>query len=177
MGNTAINTLPERITAYRAYKNGKDLMGVVDVELPKVAYLTETLKGAGILGEMETPSVGQTKPLEVKITFRTPETDMINLMDCVGHDIEFRSAIQKFDAASGSRSFDQDRVIIRGFPSETELPKLESGGGSSSISLNCVYLKYEKNGVTLLEIDKLNYKFVVNGNDSLATIREALGLI
>ena len=172
-----INTLPERITAYRAYKNAKELLGVVDVELPKVSYITETLKGAGILGEIETPSVGQTKPLKVKINFRTPEADMIGLLDCAGHDLEFRSAIQKYDAAGGSRSFDVDRVVVRGFPSEGELPKLESNGGSSSIELDCVYLKYEKNGSTLLEIDKLNYKFVVNGNDSLATIREALGLI
>lgn len=175
--NVGTNTLPERITAYRAYKNGKDLLGVADVELPKVQYITEAIKGAGILGEIETPSVGQTKPLKVKISFRTPEADMINLADCVGHDLEFRSAIQKFDAGNGSRSFDTDRVVVRGFPSEMELPKLESGGGASSIELDCVYLKYEKNGTTMLEIDKLNYKFVVNGNDSLATIREALGLI
>jgi P2 family phage contractile tail tube protein len=175
---TAINTLPERIVGYRAYKNGKDLLGVVDVELPKIQYLTEAIKGAGILGELETPTTGQTKALKVKITFRTNDTDMIGLLDCSGQDLEFRSAIQKYDSSSGSRSFDAHRVVVRGFPSEGELGKLESGAaGGSSVELECVYLKYVMQGVTVLEIDKLNYKYVVNGNDTLSAVREALGLL
>lgn len=173
-----INPLPERVVGYRAYKNGKDLIGVADVELPKIQYITEAIKGAGILGELETPTTGQTKSLKARITFRTNDTDMINLLDCAGHDLEFRSAIQKYDQSTGARSFDSHRIVIRGFPSEGELGKLESGAsGNSSIELECVYLKYVINDVTVLEIDKLNYKFVVNGNDSLSPVREALGLI
>jgi len=174
----SINAIPERIVGYRVYKSGADLLGVADVELPKIQYITDTLKGAGILGELETPTIGQTKSLKVKINFRTTTTGMISLLDCSGHDLEFRSAVQKYDVSSGERSLDANRIVIRGFPSEGELEKLESGGAnSSSVELECVYLKYVINGVTVLEIDKLNYKYVVNGNDSLSLIRSALGII
>lgn len=171
------NILPERIVGYRAYKNGTDMLGVVDVDLPKISYINETIKGAGILGELETPTTGQTKSLKTKITFRTNDGDMVGLLDCSGHDLEFRSAIQKYDQAKGLRSFDSHRIVIRGFPSEGELGKLEAGAsGNSSVELECVYLKYVINEETVLEIDKLNYKFVVNGVDLLANVREALGL-
>jgi P2 family phage contractile tail tube protein len=173
-----INTIPERIVGHRVYRNGKDLLGVADVELPKIQYITETLKGAGILGELETPTTGQTKALKTKINFRTTTPDMISLLDCSGHDLEFRAAIQKYDVSSGGRSFNADRIVIRGFPSEGELGKFESGAsGNSSVELECVYLKYVINDVTVLEIDKLNYKYVVNGVDSLSVVREALGLL
>jgi len=173
-----INVMPERITGYRAYQDGVDLLGVVDVELPKIQLLSETLKGAGILGEIETPTVGQTKPLKVKINFRTTNKPMLKLLECTGHNLEFREAVQKYDLAAGKRSYDKIRVVVNGFPSEGELEKLESNGAnSSSIELNCVYLKYVINDETVLEIDKINYKYVVNGNDSLSIVREALGLI
>ncbi|MBU2701687.1 P2 family phage contractile tail tube protein [Sporomusaceae bacterium BoRhaA] len=176
MGN--VNIMPERITGYRVYKDSVDLLGVVDVELPKIQLISDTIKGAGILGEIETPTVGQTKPMKVKINFRTTNKPMLNLLECVGHNLEFREAVQKYDLAGGGRSYDKNRIIVRGFPSEGELEKLESNGAnSSSIELNCIYLKYVINDETVLEIDKINYKYIVNGNDSLSIVRDALGLI
>jgi len=173
-----INVLPERIVGYRAYQDGGELLGVVDVELPKISLQGETIKGAGILGEMETPTIGYTKGLKLKINFRTTNSPMINLMECVGHNLEFREAVQKYDTSTGRRSYDQIRIVVRGFPSEMELEKLESNGAnSSSIELNLVYLKYVFNDTTALEIDKINYKYVVNGNDTLSKVRDILGLL
>jgi Phage tail tube protein FII len=172
-----INVLPERIAGYRAYKDGNVLLGVVDVELPKISLQSETIKGAGILGEMETPTIGYTKALKLKINFRTTNLPMLGLLECVGHSLEFRSAVQKYDSAAGSRSYDKVRIVVRGFPSEGELEKLESNGANaSSIELNLVYLKYIINDTTALEIDKINYKYVVNANDTLSEVRDALGL-
>lgn len=171
-----INVLPERIVGYRAYKDGNTLLGLVDVELPKISLQGETLKGAGILGEMETPTMGYTKALTAKLNFRTTTAQMLSLMECVGHSIEFRDAVQKYDPAAGKRTFDKVRIVVIGFPSTAELEKLESNGANaSSIELNLIYIKYVINDIVALEIDKVNYKYVVNGNDTLAVVREALG--
>lgn len=172
-----VNVMPERIVGYRAYRDGTELLGVVDVELPKISLQGETIKGAGILGEMETPTIGYTKALKTKINFRTTTAQMLSLMECAGHNIEFRHAVQKYDPASGNRSYDKARIVVRGFPSEAELEKLESNGAnSSSIELNLIYIKYVLNDTTMLEIDKVNYKYVVNGTDTLSDVRDALGL-
>ncbi|MBP2655891.1 MAG: major tail tube protein [Firmicutes bacterium] len=173
----SVNTIPERLVDYRVYLSGSDLLGVADVELPKIQFQTESLKGAGILGELETPTVGMTKSLKAKITFRTTTAAMVSLLDCSGHDLEFRSVAQKCDA-SGGRAYDANRIVIRGFPSEGELGKLDKGAsGNSSIELECVYLKYVINDSTVLEIDKLNYIFKVGGTDLLSTIKTALGIV
>jgi len=174
----SINPIPERIHDYRVYKSGSTFLGTADVELPKVQYNTESVKGAGILGELETPTIGQTKSLKTKINFRTTTSEMISLLDCVGHDLEFRSAIQKYDVSSGKRGIDGHRIVIRGFPTEGELGKLEqNGANNSSIELECVYLKYVINDTTVLEIDKLNYVYKVSGTDLLSDVKTALGII
>ncbi|MDT8901834.1 phage major tail tube protein [Anaeroselena agilis] len=173
-----VNMIPERIVDYRVYKAGTDLIGTADVELPKVQYITEALKGAGILGEIETPTIGQTKSLRTKINFRTITAGQFSLMDCVGHDMEFRSAVQKYDNSSGARGIDSARYVIRGFPTEGDFGKLEQGGANSnSIELECVYFKVVINDTTVLEIDKLNYVFSVNGTDILADVKTALGIV
>ena len=41
---------------------------------------------------------------------------------------------------------------------------------SSSITLNVTYFKYEQDGVTIFELDKINPKLVVNDNDLLSDI-------
>ena len=41
---------------------------------------------------------------------------------------------------------------------------------SSSITLNVTYFKYEQDGFTIFELDKINPKLVVNGNDLLSDI-------
>jgi len=173
----SVNVLPERIVDYRVYLSGTTLLGVADVELPKIQFQTEPLKGAGILGELDTPTVGMTKSLKAKINFRTTTAAMVSLLDCVGHDLEFRSVAQKVDA-SGSRSYDSSRIVVRGFTSDGELGKLTQGAsGNSTIELECVYLKYVINDSTVLEIDKLNYIFKVSGTDLLSTIKTALGIV
>lgn len=176
--STGTRIIPERIIDWRAYKGGKDLLGSVDVELPKVQYMAEAIKGAGIAGELETPTTGQVKSLKTKITFRTNDGNMVGLLDCAGHDLEFRAAIQEYDAAGGKREITSHRIVVRGFPTEGDFGKLEKGGaGGSSIELELIYFKYEIAGNTILEIDKLNYKCVINGTDTLSSVREALGLI
>lgn len=174
---SGVNLIPERIVDYRAYKDGSTLLGTVDVDLPKIQYMNEAIKGAGILGELETPTVGMTKSLKTKITFRTTTAAMISLLECVGHSLEFRSAVQKTNA-SGETAVESQRIVVRGFPSEGELGKLDKGAsGGSSIELECIYLKYVINDTTVLEIDKLNYVFIVGGTDILSDVKTALGII
>jgi len=174
---SSVNSIPERLVDFRVYSNGSTLLGVADVELPKVQFQTAQLKGAGILGELETPTVGMTKSLKTKITFRTTTSAMVSLLDCAGHSLEFRGVVQKCDA-SGNRGYESCRVVVRGFPSEGELGKMDKGAsGNSSIELECAYLKYVISDSTVLEIDKLNYIFKVGGTDLLSTIKTALGIV
>ena len=50
--------VPEKLINFRVYEDGDDLVGVADVTLPTLDAMTETVKGAGIAGEVESPVMG-----------------------------------------------------------------------------------------------------------------------
>lgn len=58
------NVVPEKLINFRAYNDGNDLLGVTDVQLPSLDAMTETVKGAGIAGEVDSPVLGHFGSME-----------------------------------------------------------------------------------------------------------------
>lgn len=72
---------PEQTIAYRVYHDGNDLIGVATLEMPEVKYMTETLSGSGVAGEIENPTIGITESLSVKFSFTSVETKIFHTLD------------------------------------------------------------------------------------------------
>lgn len=57
--------LPSLLVNFRVYDgDSNDMIGVADVELPKLEAMTETLKGAGVSGEIDMPVLGHYASME-----------------------------------------------------------------------------------------------------------------
>lgn len=57
-------------------------------------------------------------------------------------------------------------------PKGVDLGKLSPGKATGTKNtFEVIYIKVEENGKTLLELDKLNFVYIVNGVDILAVIR------
>ena len=52
------NKVPERLINFRVYNDGNDLLGVANVDLPSIEAMSDTVSGAGIAGEVESPILG-----------------------------------------------------------------------------------------------------------------------
>ena len=65
--------VPEKLINFRVYENGNDLVGVADVELPSLETMTETVKGAGVAGEVDSPVMGHFGSMELTLNWRTLE--------------------------------------------------------------------------------------------------------
>lgn len=64
------------------------------------------------------------------------------------------------------------RVVVRGKAKTTTLGKVAKGKKmESEVELEILYIKVEINNAVVLELDKLNFVFVLNGKDMLAQIR------
>ena len=69
------------------------------------------------------------------------------------------------------------KISTRVVPKSLGLGKLEVGKPSgSNQKFACAYLKVEVDNETVLEIDKINMIFNVNGEDLLAEVRDAIGM-
>ena len=73
------NKVPERLVNFRVYNNSNDLLGIATVDLPEIEAMSDTVSGAGIAGEVESPVLGHFAPMETTFTWRTIESAAMKL--------------------------------------------------------------------------------------------------
>lgn len=168
--------IPEKINAFNVYKQGYKLVGLSDeIKLPDFESLTETISGAGILGEIDSPTVGLFSSMEMEIPFRQLTTSIADLMNPLkGVDLTLRGSSQVTDS-TGNVSFEGIRVVVRGRNKSLTGGKFKQGAGTaSSVKLELTYCKIEIAGKNIIELDKLNCVYKVNGVDILSKVRSLI---
>lgn len=167
------NVIPEKINDFNVYSDGDRLIGVSDeVSLPDINELTTELSGPGLLGPVDTPTVGKFESMEMEVPFRTLYESAFSLMRALRNvALTLRGAVQISDG-EGNVEFVGMRVVIRGKKKGLTAGKFKQGEGTgSSVKLSLTYIMIELDGKQRLEIDKLNSIYRVDGVDMLATIR------
>lgn len=172
-----MNQIPEKLINFRVYEDGINLLGVADIELPEIEYMTEKIKGAGIAGEIDSPTIGHFGSMVVKINWRTIAKPLITLAAPKVHNLDFRGAIQVYDAGKGEYVISAVKVVVRCTPKKTGLGKFNpSSPTDTSSELEVSYMKLNIDEKTVAEIDKLNNICIIDGVDYLSDIRSALGM-
>ncbi len=168
--------IPDKLTDAKVYREGNELLGVADVELPSPEMETEKLEAFGISGSIDMPNLGHFKEMSVKIKFRAPTSGATKLREPKTHQLEVYASVQTYDQSKGEFTHVPYRVVIRGIPKKLPLGKLEKGKPMDmEYELEAVYLKVEEENKEVLEIDKLAYVYKVNGTDYLSQVRQNLG--
>lgn len=163
-----------KINAYNVYLDGKKLIGVSDeVTLPDFEALTETLSGAGILGEIDEPLLGHFGASEIEIPFRTLNNDMFKLANMQSAiSLTLRMSTQTIDEAKMSTDFLPSRIVIKGKNKALTGGKVKQGSGTgSSLKVEILYILIEVNKKPKFELDKLNFVYKVDGKDLLKKVR------
>ena len=164
------NYIPEKINDFNTYLDGNKMIGVAaSVTLPEVKMKTSTVSGAGINGEIDSPTIGQFESMEQEIDFNvlySSAMDMLSPLSVV--NLTLRAAQQVYDK-TGGYAFKGLRVVEMGRVKTFNPGKVEKGEGMEA---KVTYLLVENDGSPLLEVDKLNGVYKVNGVDMLAGISE-----
>ncbi len=176
MANGA-NNVPERLINFRVYNDGNDLLGVATVELPSIEAMTETVSGAGIAGEVDTPVIGHFSSMTTTFSWRTIEKAAMTLNEQKAHAVEVRGSQQIYDASNGTYKTTPVRATMRIVPKSVSLGSFEPGSPTDTEQeFEVYYLKLYVGGEEVVEIDKFNYIANFGGNDQLKSVRQDLGL-
>lgn len=176
MPKVGSNTVPERLVAFRVYNEANDLLGIATVTMPEITFMSDEVSGAGIAGQVDSPVLGHLQAMQTTLSWRTIEKAAAVLMEQKAHHLEFRGALQDYNASDGTIETRAVRLVMRAMPKKFGLGNLEPGSSTDSESeFEVVYLKLFIEDREVLEIDKYNYIYKVNGKDLLAPVRKALG--
>jgi P2 family phage contractile tail tube protein len=172
----SVNPIPEKVINFNVYNAAEKLVGITaEVTMPNLEAMTETISGAGIAGEFESPTPGHFGSTTIDIPFRTLFDQSFKLMVPGGQLIYLRAAQQSYDVAAGQINQRGLKITLRVLPKGINLGTLGVGRPTdTSNSLEILYIKIEENGKTLLELDKLNFVYKVNGVDVLERVRRLI---
>lgn len=169
-----MKTIPTKVNNYNIYNEGYCLLGVGDeLTLPDFEASSETVSGAGILGEIDDPTVGYFSNQEMEIPFRVLDYEAVEMLDMTkAVHLEIRGGQQTLNS-TGDIAFRDIRVVVRGRCKKFTPGKMKAGSPmEASVTLSLLYILLELDGKSILELDKLNRVYKVRGKDILKELKE-----
>ncbi|MCR4436161.1 MAG: phage major tail tube protein [Clostridiales bacterium] len=159
-------------------KNGGKPQYVNDtsnLQLPSIEALTDTLKGAGILGEVDMPTPGQVGSMTFTMSIRTSNEDMGYLMRPGVIDLEVRWAVDRFDPSLEKNEQVANKAFLKCLCKKADEGKIEANAAADG-SFEYEVIAYQRimNGKEILHIHKFNGDYTVNGVDYAKDIKAAL---
>lgn len=168
---------PDKTINYRVYQDGTNLIGLATVDLPEISYMTDTLTGAGVAGELETPVTGHIGAMSLTLNWRTVNPKALALLKVSGATLTLRSAQQEVDNAENALTVQGVKITIKTLPKTVSLGSFEPGASTDTTTeLEISYLKIEVDDEEVCEIDKLNFICKFGDTDTLTDVRTALGI-
>lgn len=164
--------LPVRISNFNVYLGETKMLGVAgEIKLPNLEALSETVSGAGILGELEVGNPGHFGSLPVEIPFNTLDARQFDMLKNSDDPLVLRGASQYLDPATSRLNHFGVKVTVKGPRQSNDLGTFAVGKPTGSqVTVDAWYLKVEVNNEIYVEIDKLNWVYVLNGEDQLKDI-------
>lgn len=169
--------LPQAIIAYNAYTFGNRLIGITgEVELPDIEFMSDTISGAGIGGEVDISIPGIAGAMEMEVPFTSLTGNMLDIFkkDEVS-ELTLRGSEQAEDTADYKLYKVPVKVSMRGLVKKIKLGKTAPGTKmESSITLALQYIKIDVDGTNQFEFDPLNMVCVINGEDVMEEVRRQI---
>lgn len=168
--------IDELVINFAIYEDANEYLGMAEVTLPDLEFLTEELDGAGINGKVEEIIVGHLSAMTTTLNFRTVCNSAVRLLEPRVHKIDLRVAQQQMNNRTSETEVRSLKHIMRVKPKKTALGKVAAAStadvsGEYAVSYYAMYMDGKKN----TEIDPLNFICIINGVDYLAAVRKALG--
>ena len=161
----------------KVYLEGNTLVGVADVDLPDVAYMTEKVKALGISGELELPVIGHFKEMKAKLKFSTATKEFAKLMTPESKLIALYASLQEYDPLINKYKSVRYRAFMNCLPLSNKAGKVDTGKPmDSEIEFAVSAFTLEVDGNKIYDIDILNLKCEIDGKDYLLEIRQNIGM-
>ena len=169
--------LPKKLKHMNLFNDGNSYVGVSKtVTLPTLSRKLEAFRGAGMDGPVKIDMGHSDDGIQLEWTLGGWDLTVLRQFGAVRADGVMRrwaGSVQRDDTGEVSAV----EVVARGRHEEIDFGDSEPGEDTEhSITTTCSYYKLSIDGNVEIEIDLLNFVFMVNGTDMLAEHRAAIGL-
>lgn len=164
------------VANFAIYENTNEFAGMAELGLPSLKFLTQTITGAGIAGEIEAVLIGMISAMEVSFKFLTLNANTVSMSTPKMHTWECREAQEYTDGDNGKVGFTGLKHVFKGMPKQMDGGTLKPQSTSdAAVTATVDYWATYIDGVKTLEIDPKHLICYMDGTDYLADYRTAIG--
>ncbi|WP_085445790.1 phage major tail tube protein [Escherichia coli] len=169
--------LPAKLKNFNIFIDGESMIGVAqEVTLPKLTQKMVAYRGGGMLASVDIVLGLDDGALDMDITVGGLMPALLKKLavsTADGMQLRFQGAYQD-DTDGGYRAC---MIQTRGRFTEVDWGNAKVGEDSShKYTLKNTYVRISVDETVLYEVDALNMKWVVGGEDKSAALRKAMGL-
>lgn len=162
---------------FEVFRGNNRYLGIAECTLPTVTGKTVDISGAGVAGEIAMPTLAFPESFQLELQWRTIYKELYELSVQQAVDLILYNAQQLYNHGSGKIYPGQVKINVRGIPKETDNGKIAPASTTDSKNtIELIYYKVAIQGEVACEIDKINYKYIVNGIDYLSEVRNVLNI-
>lgn len=169
--------LPRKLKNMNLFNDANSYQGVAkSVTLPKLARKMEGFRGAGMDGPVKADMGMSDDGIQLEWTLGGLDLTVIRqhgITSASGVGLRWAGAYQQDDTGQTVAV----EVVVRGRHEEIDMGDAEPGEDTEhKVTTTCSYYKLTIDGNVEVEIDLLNFVYLVGGEDRLAEQRKAIGL-
>ena len=176
MGKITAQMIPEVINNFKVYgDDGDEYLGITaEVSLAELNNTVASITGAGIAGTYDAPVIGHYDSIKQEIPFRIMTSNAVKMMNPMQVlRLNMRGAIQMTDKSTGVSAFTGLRYVVGGRCTSFNPGTLQPGQPmNSAATIEATYILVEADGEKIIELDKINNIFNINGTDLLEEVRK-----
>lgn len=170
--------LQTKVNQYSVYDRSsgtaKFLQDTKSYKRPSISFLSSTISGAGMSGEIDVPSPGQLSSMSIEIGLRNETKEILQACGS-NFSLEIRWVVDNLDKSTGKITTKAYKDIVKGFVKSIDLGSVETNKENEvSITGEVTYFNHIIDGSSIIEIDKLNEIVIIDGTDLLEDVRENL---
>ena len=167
---------PEAYLDFYVYEDGVTLIGVAQVTLPDISYMSASLTGAGVGGTVETPLAGMLEAMTLALNFKSVTDSAASLASPKKHNLTIMVAGQDWDTTEVDKVIRADKYELVVFPKKMSGGTISPAAQSDASGEYAVYYYAGyKDDVKRWEIDQFNQICEIDGVDHMAAVRRAIG--
>lgn len=154
------------VTDYEVYVDGVEFIGVAQVTLPTITWLSQTINGSGISGNIDAIIPGLVDAMTMTMNFKLINENAMKLTRPEVHHIELRADQVKEDPITGNIVHVLEKHVTKAVPKSLNLGTLQPASPTDANGEYAVrYIKTSLNGKVAIELDPANGIIIVDGKD------------
>ena len=112
--------IDQSVINFAVYEDSVEYLGMSKATLPDVTFLTQSISGAGVGGNVEAVILGHLEAMTLGLEFRTTTPQSVRLSELRRHSIDLRVANQYEDPVSGVVEARKEKHIFVVVPKSTK---------------------------------------------------------